>query len=200
MKTFVFTALLIMSQYSHAQSNTPKVSFLSKVYFPFDFGYTLSQQKSILNGGQVKTGIEYRMKKENGLFLRFNFDNRNSRFEIAENATTNVVEGQLKLNDYVIGLGYRIGHQKIKGIGLCQAGISSYNFPFITGMNSDFKIKEAQASSPIIKSTLGLEYYVAPNAALTLETTYILQTSNAVFWNKSFNAFGISIGLTTTLF
>lgn len=59
---------------SLAQADTSKTSFLSKLYFPFDFGYTLSEQKGILNGGQVKTGLEYRMKKENGLFFRFNFE------------------------------------------------------------------------------------------------------------------------------
>jgi hypothetical protein len=78
----------------------------------------LSEQKGILNGGQVKTGLEYRMKKENGLFFRFNFDNRNNRFEVTETATTNVVEGQLKFADYAIGFGYRIGKKNIKAFAL----------------------------------------------------------------------------------
>jgi hypothetical protein len=33
---------------SLAQADTSKTSFLSKLYFPFDFGYTLSEQKGIL--------------------------------------------------------------------------------------------------------------------------------------------------------
>jgi hypothetical protein len=183
-----------------AQTDTSQSSFLSQLYFPFDFGYTLSQQKSISNGGQVKTGLEYRIKKESGLFLRFNFDNRNHQFEISENTTTNVVKGDLKFDDYVIGVGYRIGNKKIKGIGLCQAGVSTYSFPSVTGISNNFKMKENEASTIVFKTTLGLEYYVAPNAALTIETVYILHTSKAAFWNKSLSKFGISIGLTTTLF
>jgi hypothetical protein len=205
MKTrfFLLAVIFVFSFFSKnalAQADTSKASFLSKLYFPFDLGYTLSEQKSILNGGQVKTGLEYRMKKENGLFFRFNFDNRNNRFEVTETATTNVVEGQLKFADYAIGFGCRIGKKNIKAFALCQAGISTYNFPSITGICNNFKIKENQANTPVFKTTLGLEYYVAKNAALTIESVYILQTSNSIFWNKSFSTFGISIGLTTTLF
>jgi hypothetical protein len=205
MKTrfFLLAVIFVFSFFSKnalAQADTSKASFLSKLYFPFDLGYTLSEQKSILNGGQVKTGLEYRMKKENGLFFRFNFDNRNNRFEVTETATTNVVEGQLKFADYAIGFGYRIGKKNIKAFALCQAGISTYNFPSITGICNNFKIKENQANTPVFKTTLGLEYYVAKNAAITIESVYILQTSNSIFWNKSFSTFGISIGLTTTLF
>ena len=85
MKTrfFLLAVIFVFSFFSKnalAQADTSKASFLSKLYFPFDLGYTLSEQKSILNGGQVKTVLEYRMKKENGLFFRFNFDNRNLIF------------------------------------------------------------------------------------------------------------------------
>jgi hypothetical protein len=191
--------LLLMYSVSNAQSDSSS-TFLSKLYFPFDFGYTISKQKNISNGGLIKTGLEYRINQEKGLFIRFNFNNRNNKFKISENSFTNVIEGQLKFDDYVIGLGYRIGQKKIKGFGLCQAGIGTYSFPSIIGISNNFKIKENQATSPVFKTTLGLEYYVAKNAAMTIETVYILQTSNSAFWNKSFSAFGISIGLTTTLF
>jgi hypothetical protein len=173
---------------------------LSKLYFPFDFGYTVSEEAAILNGVVIKTGFEYRWKQENRLFVRFNFNNRNNEFRISENPSTNVIEGRLKFDDYVIGLGYRIGKKKIKGFGLCQAGISMYNFPSIIRINNNFKIKENQATIPVFKTTFGLECYVAKNAALTIETVYVLQTKNSAFWNKSFNTIGVSIGLTTTLF
>jgi hypothetical protein len=183
----------------HSQSKD-STSFLSKLYFPFDFGYTISKQKSISNGGIIKTGLEYRMNQEKGLFFRFNFNNRNNKFKISENPSTNVIEGKLKFDDYVIGLGYRIGKKKLKVFGLWQAGISSCSFPCIIGIYNNFKIKETQATTPVFKTTFGLEYYVAKNAALTIETVYVFQNSNSAFWNKSFSTFGISIGLTTTLF
>jgi hypothetical protein len=184
---------------SNAQSDSTS-TFLSKLYFPFDFGYTISKQKSISNGGLIKTGLEYRINQEKGLFIRFNFNNRINKFKISKNSSTNVIEAQLKFDDYVIGLGYRIGKKKIKGFGLWQGGISTYSFPSIIGIYNNFKIKENQATTPVFKTTFGVEFYVAKNAALTIETVYIFQKSNSAFWNKSFSTFGISIGLTTTLF
>ena len=203
LKLMIITLTVIVFQFpvkTFAQEDTTKTTFLSKLYFPFDFGYTISNQLTISNGGSVKTGIEYRLKNNNGLFVRFNFDNRNNNYKISEKSSTNIIEGEIKFNDYVLGLGYRIGKKKIKLFGLSQAGISMYNFPSIIGVSTCFKIKENQASTSVFKTTLGLEYYVAKNAALTIETVYILQTTNSTFWHKSLSTFGISIGLTTTLF
>lgn len=190
---------LLMYKSASAQLDSAS-SFLSKLYFPFDFGYTISGEKNISNGGLIKTGLEYRLNKNNGLFVRFNFDNRSNQFKISDNLLTNVAEGQIKFNDYVIGLGYRSRGNKVKGFGLFQGGISTYNFPMIIKAVNDFAVKEKQGTTPVYKLSLGLEYYVAKNAALTMETVYILQTANSVFWNNSFSTFGISIGLTTTLF
>lgn len=200
MKLRIITLVLwCVSLTSNAQTKD-STSFLSKLYFPFDFGYTIPQQTNISNGGLIKTTLEYRMNQKKGLFIRFNFNNRNNKFKISENLFTNVIEGQLKFDDFVIGLGYRIGQKKIKGFGLCQAGISTFSFPSIIGISNNFKIKENQTTTPVINTTFGLEYYVAKNAALTIEAVYIWQTSNSAFLNKSFSTLGISFGLTTTLF
>lgn len=200
MKLKIMTLLLgCMCLTSHAQAKD-STSFLSKIYFPFDLGYTVSDETTILNDVLIKTGLEYRFKQEKGLFVRFNFNNRNNEFRISENPLTNVIEGRIKFDDYVIGLGYRIGKKEITGFGLCQAGISNYNYPSIIGNSTNFKIIENQATTPVFITTFGIEYYVAKNAALTIETVYLFQTSNAVFWNTSFNTFGISIGLTTAWF
>ena len=200
MKLKIMTLLLgCMCLTSHAQAKD-STSFLSKIYFPFDLGYTVSDETTILNDVLIKTGLEYRFKQEKGLYVRFNFNNRNNECRISENPLTSVIEGRIKFDDYVIGLGYRIGKKEIRGFGLCQAGISNYNYPSIIGNFTNFKIIENQATTPVFITTFGIEYYVAKNAALTIETVYLLQTSNAVFWNKSFSTFGISIGLTTALF
>jgi len=200
MKLFLNIFILVALNSTVYGQSESSPSFLSKIYFPFDFGFTISDQTNISNGGLIKTTLEYRINPEKGLFFRFNYNNRNNKFKISENSYTNVIEGQLKFDDYLIGTGYRIGNKKIKGFGLCQAGISTYNFPSLNGASNNFKIKENKITSPIFNATLGLEYYVAQNAALTIETVYILQTSNSAFWNKSFNKLGISLGLTTTLF
>jgi hypothetical protein len=188
-----------MCNKANAQTNDAE-TFLEKLYFPFDFGATFPSEKNISSGGYIKTGLEYRLRKEQGVFFRFNFDNRNNKFTTQENQTTNVVDGKLTFNDYSIGLGYRFGQKKLKGFGLFQGGISDYNYPVVSGTLNNFSVTEKKSTTPIAKITLGFEYYVAKNAALTIETVYILQTSNSAFWHKSFSTFGISIGLTTTLF
>lgn len=134
------------------------------------------------------------------MFVRFNFDNRSNAFSINENYTSNVTEGKLKFNDYVFGLGYRIGKNKIKILVLFQAGATTYEFPTVTGSTNNFKIQDQQRTTGIVKTTVGLEFYVAKNAALTLETSYILHSKQSSFWNNRFSMIGISLGLTTTLF
>jgi len=44
----ITSILVFFLKNSLAQADTSKTSFLSKLYFPFDFGYTLSEQKGIL--------------------------------------------------------------------------------------------------------------------------------------------------------
>jgi hypothetical protein len=194
----LFFAMMIYN-FVNAQADSSS-SILSKLYFPFDFGYTISKGHTIKPGGLIKTGLEYRSNKDRGLFIRFNIDNRSSRFAISENQTTNVIDGKLKFDDHTLGLGYRIGSEKLKGIILFQSGVSVYKFPTISRTLNNFEIKDAQSSTPTSKLTFGVEYYVAKNAALTLETAYILQNSNSVFWKNSLNTLGVSFGLTTTLF
>jgi hypothetical protein len=197
MKYFFILVITVLPICCYAQSDN---SFLSRLYFPFDFGFTLLTEKNIKSGSQIKTGIEYRIKKNIGLFARFNFNNRMNSFDIQKNQTTNVINGKLKFNDYSIGLGYRLGNKKIKVFSLWQVGISTYDFPLVTGTPNNFSIVERRGETPIIQMTFGLEYYLAKNAALTVETVYIMHTDNSTFWNNQFGTFGISIGLTTTLF
>jgi hypothetical protein len=181
-----------------AQNNT--TTFFSKLYFPFDFGFTTTSQNTFETGSLIKTGLEYRFKTTTGIFIRFNYDNRSNKFTIQENSTTNVIEGNLKFDDYLLGIGYRIRKNKVKGICLLQTGISTFEYPTINGMSNNFIINQQQHSTPSTKLTFGLEYYVANNAAFTLETGYILQTSNTVFWKNNLNVMSLSFGLTTTLF
>ena len=199
------TALLIYiffssTLFSFGQSGTGSSSFLSKLYFPFEFGYLVSEQKSIKPGNLNKTGIEYRFKKQKGLFIRFNFDNRSTKFNITENQTTNVIEGKIKFNDYLLGLGYRFGKKKLKPFGLLQTGLSSYEFLKVAGPVNNFKVQDHLKTIVINKMMLGIDYYIVPTAALTLEGSCFLHPGNSVFWNKGLYMFGVSVGLTTTLF
>lgn len=199
MKFALFLALLSNTLIS-AQSDTANQNLFSKLYFPFDFGYNFRTPKNIAPGGLIKTGLEFRFKKENGFFFRFNFDNRSHKYTTTENSATNVIEGKLRFNDYLVGVGYRIGNRKVKAIGLFQIGIATYEYPIVTGWVNHLQIEDRQSQTTVIKTIVGFEFYVAQNAALTLETNWNLHPQHSIFWNNYFNTFSISLGLTTTLF
>lgn len=190
----LFTCGLVKAQ------NDNTATFFSRLYFPFDFGYAITRSDFLERGSLIKTGLEYRANSKSGFFVRFNFDNRSNRFHIAENTTTNVVDGKLNFNDYVIGVGYRIGKRKLRIFGLTQTGIATYDFPHINGLVNNFKIEAIQSSTLINKFTFGLEYYIASKAAFSFESSYLLQSSPSVFWINSHSAVMLSIGLSTTLF
>ncbi len=191
--------LTFLSFVANAQINTNS-PFLSQLYFPFDAGYALTNAKTLQSGMLFKTGLEYRFKKPNRLLIRFNYDNHSNHYKIAENTVTDITAGKLKFTDYVTGVGYRVVSEKTRFFGLIQAGVSAYTYPSITGSANNFTITDKQRMTPILKCTAGFEYYIAPNAALTLETSYALLPSHSVFWGKDLSMFGISLGLTTTLF
>ena len=182
-----------------AQTDTAS-SLLSRFYLPFDFGATITQNKNMRPGILIKTGLEYRFKKTNSLFARFNFDNRSNNYKLPNNPTTNVTEGKIRFNDYVVGIGYRIGKKKIKALGLLQGGISTHEYPTLQGTTNNFIIVDRQVETPIFKLALGVEYYIAQNAALTLDTGCSLISDQSIFWSKHLSIFEISLGLTASLF
>lgn len=195
----LITLFTFLSLGATAQINT-NFPFLSQLYFPFDAGYALTDAKTLQSGMLFKTGLEYRFKKPVGLLIRFSYDNRSNHYKITQNTITNITEGKLKFTDYVTGVGYRVGQRKTRFFGLIQAGISVYNYPSITGSANNFTMTDKQSITPITKYTAGFEYYIAQNAALTLETSYALLPNRSVFWGKDFSMFGISLGFTATLF
>ena len=180
----------------NAMSQNKKENLLSRVYFPFNLGYFLTSNSNINPGGLVKTGLEYRVNKSYGLHFRYAYDIRSTRYKISQNTTTNALEGKVKFNDNIIGLGYRLGKQKLKTIGLLQTGLSSYQNPTITGTTNDYKIIDKKAQEVIYKFTLGVEYYIDQTTAIIIETDYSI-LSRSIFLG---DALGVSLGITTTLF
>jgi hypothetical protein len=183
----------------YAQADTTS-NFLSRLYFPFDFGYSFTSNGSIRGGGIVKTGLEYRITKTKGFFARFNFDNRSFRYKTQENTLTNITEGSMRFTDYLSGPGYRIEHTKLKLFGLLQAGATIYQYPVVYGTGANLTLTDSHKTSAITKVTLGFEYYIAKNAAVTVETAYLTLPIRSEFWGTSFSSGTISVGFTTTLF
>lgn len=193
------TSVLIITKTS-AQSNK-KSSFVSKLYFPFDVGYVISPGNGIESGSIVQTALEYRFHYDHGFFIRFNYDNRSNDYKRSGISGTNVTEGKLKFSDYLTGVGYRVKtNSKFRPFGLVQGGISTFEFPTVAGPDNSFIVQDKQRIIPILKMTTGIEYYIAKNAALTIEAGYIYHFRSSPFWNDHMQVLGVSVGLTAALF
>jgi hypothetical protein len=185
---------------SDASSASSASSILSRIYLPFGYGAAFNSEPGLQTGTFVITALEYRLNVAQGLFLRFNLDNRSHAYQLPENMLTNVISGQIQFNDYAFGPGYRMGGSSLKFVGLLQGGISQVSYPVITGPINQFKIEDQTSLTPIIRATLGLEYYLDPKAALTLETGYTYSTQSSIIKRNPASLFTLSLGLTATLF
>jgi hypothetical protein len=196
---FLIIIFAFVSINLNGQTDTAS-TFFKRLYFPFSFGYGLSQNTNTHSGIAVITGFEYRLRKSDGLFFRFNFDSRKHQYKIVANPANNVADGKLEFSDYLIGIGNRFGNNKLKLFGLIQGGLSSYKHLFISGPENNYKISEHINQAFAFKTTVGAEYSLSSDAALTFETGYTIIPGYSEFWNNHLRIFEITLGLTTTLF
>ncbi|SBV95967.1 exported hypothetical protein [uncultured Dysgonomonas sp.] len=194
--TFLLFGLNINAQAS-------KQSLSSKLYFLFDIGYLNSPKNNLKPGTIVKMAAEYRLDRAQGLYFRLNYDNRSNSYTNPEIQETNIVKGKIKFNDFLGGLGYRIrGNYKFRQFALLQSGISACQYQNIETADMNFIVNDQKKTIPIVKLTVGAEYYIYKSAALTFETGYIWHLVDTPFGQNHMNegALSFSIGLTTTLF
>lgn len=187
----------------NTKAQTSKESLSSKLYFPFDIGYLNSPRNNLKPGIIIKMAAEYRLYSKQGLYLRLNYDNRSNSYANPEIHETNIVEGKIKFNDFLGGVGYRIrGNHKLRQFTLLQTGISECQYQNIEVSDVNFIVKDKKKTIPIVKLIVGAEYYIGKSAALTFETGYIWHLEDTPFGQNHMNegALSFSIGLTTTLF
>lgn len=200
LEIYFFICLFLLFPFASCAQSEEEKDMLSGFYFPFDFGYINPGSNWFSPGGQIKTGVEFRIEQTNAFFFRFNFDNRSNKYNIPACEITNVSEGKLHFNDYVIGTGYRYGSGRVKVFTLLQGGLTTYSFSVVSDFGNHYAVYDESETSFIIKSIFGAEYYVAENAAITLETIYSIISKDSDFWEERLSNFGVSIGMTATLF
>lgn len=195
---FLLVIFALLPITANAQKDTSAI--FTRFYFPFSFGYALTQNSNTYTGTYAVTGLEYRFSNTEGLFSRFDFDTRKQEYNITCDFNKNISEGKLEFNDYLIGIGSRFSMKKLKYFGLIQCGISSHKYLIISGPSNDYKSMEQKKKTSVVKGVIGFEYYFADNAAFTIETGYTIIPAYSVFWNNHLDILDISAGLTTTLF
>lgn len=196
---FLMLIFFMVSFTAKAQTGTDS-KFFSRVYLPFGAGKSITDDSKTYSGKVLLTGIEYRFKKTNGLLLRFNFDYRSQKYKITATSTYNVSEGKLEFTDYLIGLGDRIGKDKLRVFGLIQSGITSYKYLYVSGNLNDYKLIDMKRHTPAIRGTMGLEYYLNSNFTFTFESSYTFIPAYSIFWDKNLGITEFSLGISTTIF
>jgi hypothetical protein len=196
---FLTVIFFLISFTVSAQTGTDS-TFFSRLYLPFGGGSSMTDDSKTYSGRVLLTGFEYRIRKTNGLLFRFNYDYRLQQYNIKGNSTYNVSKGKLEFTDYLVGFGNRFGKKKLRTFGLIQCGITSYKYLVVSGQENDYKLSEVKNETPAFRGTVGLEYYLNSNVAITFESSYTRIPAYSIFWDKGLNILELSLGLTTTLF
>jgi len=179
-------------------------SFSSRFFFPGLIGLNIpsgDEQTSIRAGFSLVTALEYRPKYTNNIFFRFNYDALSNKYKsFASQVPTNVTQGKISANFFLLGMGYR---RQVNGIGiyaLLQPGLntSSYN----TAANSATGVSIGNISNNHIafKFSTGIEYYIVPHFALVAEPSFYHLLSKGSQPALNPNYISYNIGFTTTLF
>ncbi|MEL6559072.1 MAG: hypothetical protein AAFQ94_12865 [Bacteroidota bacterium] len=184
------------------QETTNEDSFGAQIFLPsIEIGYVGNSADELSGGVLVKTSIEYRVRNNNDIFFRINYDNSTADYTLDPvNAITNVIEGTASFNDLLLGAGYRFGDKKLRTFIMLQAGIKYYNFPEFTQTNSVISIAQGRNNAFSTRATIGFEYYFTEKSAFSLDLLQNQVWDKQDFWRESGSAYGFSVGFITSLF
>ncbi len=194
--------LLLLGFCTVAQDNAAATSkgFWSRIFLPsIDVGYQVPSSDLIGGSVRIGTSIEYRVRNNNDFFLRLNFDTYGANYKLANDNTTNTIEGTIQFTDIVSGAGYRIGDKTFRLMLAAMPGIKRYEFPTATldGQRITVRSEAKSIFTTIFLTTL--EYYVDEKSALTLSLYQNQVWRKVDFWEDGGSAVGFSIGFITSL-
>jgi len=196
--TFCFWGGFILSGFCQTEK------FTSRIFFPGLIGLNIpsgDEQTSIKSGFSLVTAIEYRPTYTNNIFFRFNYDALSNKYKsFAYQVPTNVTQGKLSANFFLLGIGYR---RQVNGIGiyaLFQPGLNTSNYNTVSNTASGVSVGSISNNHVAFKFSTGIEYYIVPHFALVAEPGFyhLLQNRNGVTLNPNYLSY--TIGFTTTLF
>ncbi len=185
-----------------AACQTEKLS--SRIYFPGSVGINVPSgigQTSVRAGFSLITAIEYRPKYTNNIFFRFNYDALSNKYKsLSYQVPTNVTEGKVNANFFLLGVGYR---HTIGGIGiyaLLQPGLNTSGFNTVTNNLTGISVGSVNSNHLSFKFSTGVEYYIVPHFALVAEPSFYHLFPNTQGYTLNPNYLSYTIGFTTTLF
>ncbi len=198
---WLLIALSSISVSGFGQSaDTVPGNFLTKLYFPFDAGWTFYQADALTTALNVKTAVEYRRQPGNAFLVRLTVGNQFVAYQLPQPGMTNAVAGKLRFTDYYAGLGYRRGKKSVRAFVMANVGLSTYVFPVVEARKGSLAVKEVQQATLLSVLIFCIEYYLDRKLALTLELSRPQLWTKTDFWADHPGGVGLSVGITTPLF
>lgn len=181
-----------------------KEELSSRFYFPGLIGMgvpTGDEQTSMRPGFALNTAIEYRPTYTNAIFIRFSYDNISNNYSnFLNQIPTNVTQGKLTANFFMLGAGYRRKLNKVSLFALIQPGYNNSVYNMVFSNSRGIALRNVSNNFPAVKFSAGLEYYIVPHFALVFEPGYyhLFKTQYRYILNPNYVSY--NIGFTTTLF
>ncbi|MEM0998778.1 MAG: hypothetical protein AAGN35_17095 [Bacteroidota bacterium] len=161
-----------------------------------EIGY-VEERSSELGGGILfKTAIEYRMRRVNHLFFRFDYDDYDVDFRLNDlPGLAREISGNTSFTDLLLGVGYRGGDRTLRFTGLVQSGVKLYGMPSAEVFSGQLVISSDARAIWTGRASLGLEYYFDKNFAAAVDVFHNRVLQSRDFWEERPGAWGVSIGL-----
>ena len=135
------------------------------------------------------------------IFFKLNFDAASIRYNLdAIPDETNIIEGTTAIEDLLLGVGYRIGKNKVQYFLLNQVGVRFYDYPKINHGDGVISVLQENKSIGFNRFSVGVEYYLNDKMAVTLEGFFGSTLQQKDFWENKNSSVGLTIGVTTALF
>ena len=165
-----------------------------------EMGYIHNFTDALSGGVIVNTSLEYRIRNNNDVFFRANYDTYTADYELKqENGLTSVIKGTGSFSDFLLGAGYRFGDNKFRSFVMLQAGATRYNFPTLVVDEDVISIEQSGKLLFSSRATVGFEYYFTEKSAFAIDLFQNQIWERQDFWQNSGSAVGISFGFIASL-
>ncbi|GAA4835881.1 hypothetical protein [Algivirga pacifica] len=201
MKNLLSTFLVLIITYNTLSAQTNDSTKILDRFFmsSIQLGYINNRSEQLSAGLFIQASAEYRTPK--GLFVRVNFDDFNSNYELRyPQGTINFLSGRVAFNELIGGLGYRYAYKKHNFLIALQSGIRFYGYPFIESSGSNLSVDTDNRTIGVFKYSIGYEYAIDIKSLVVVELFSSNVFEKKDFWEDHNGAFGFTVGINRTIF
>ena len=200
MKILITAFCFLFNQLGISQKDTSSVSETQRIFMPaLQLGYVGHLSHQLSGGIMFQTSLEYR-HKSNAIF-RLNYDDFNANFNIEYPLNDQIrYTGSLSFFEISVGAGLRKQFAKHNAYGLIQGGLRGYGYPQFDINEDAVNFYFTKKNATILRYTLGYEYEFFPQIFLTFESFIGHPLSAKDFWQENIFSWGITTGVSMTLF